>query len=198
MPPGTWTGCAGGIPTATDSVVILAGDIVTLDVSSVTIAGLTTNGGGIGIIGLDGNTLTVNGNVLNDGQIESTVSSTLNINGVSCSTKATLTGSGFLFTADTITVNVTNVDASLLTAHGFGTINVTGTGTARTETVGVAPNTLTFNITQCKSAAVGGVAERISLTPAQQAQLWLREWGLIVAGVVLAVGSVGLRLARKR
>jgi len=36
------------------------------------------------------------------------------------------------------------------------------------------------------------------LIPAQQAQLWLREWGFIVAGVVLAVGGVGLRLARKR
>ncbi len=47
------------------------------------------------------------------------------------------------------------------------------------------------------SAAVGGVAERISLTPMQEGQLWLQEWGIIALGSVLAVVGVVLAV-RKR
>jgi len=45
---------------------------------------------------------------------------------------------------------------------------------------------------------VGGVAERITLTPVQEGQLWLEEYGLIALGCVLAVVGAGALAWRKR
>jgi len=199
----TWS--CGHVPLATDTVVIPAGIFPrTLDTDA-TIAGLTIDNGAA-LFELNGHTLTVNGNVVNNSAdgIGTAASGTLNIKGSSCSTKATLTGNGGLFAAPgPFTINVTNVDTSGFTGGlsgiSTGPVTVSGTGTAQTGTTRTAPKTLTYNITACaKSAAVGGVAERISLTTAQQAQLWLREWGFIAMSVVLIVSGVGLWLARKR
>ncbi|MDM8519788.1 hypothetical protein QUF64_07055 [Anaerolineales bacterium HSG6] len=190
----TWTGCGvTGLPTATDDVVIAAGHGVTLDIPSATIASLTVNA----FLNLNGNTLTVNGNVVNNstgspGGIGA-LNSTLNINGSSCGTPATLTGAGDLFAI--LTVNVTNVDTSGFTGSkkAVGTVVVNGTGVARTGTT----NDIDYNITQCVTpvAAVGGVAEYIS-PPAQPAQGWLQKFGLIAFGAVLMVGGVGLAVRK--
>jgi len=49
-----------------------------------------------------------------------------------------------------------------------------------------------------KSAAVGGVAERISLTPMQEGQLWLQEWGIIALGGLMLVVGLVVGISRKR
>ncbi|GEM_PF-6888613 len=55
----------------------------------------------------------------------------------------------------------------------------------------------TFGTTCPKSAAVGGVAERISLTPVQEGQLWLKEWGMATLGGLMLLGSGVLWKVRK-
>jgi len=47
-------------------------------------------------------------------------------------------------------------------------------------------------------AAVGGVLERMSLTPMQEGQLWLKEWGLLALGGLLAVVGLAMGVRRKR
>jgi|GEM_PF-4908050 len=49
-----------------------------------------------------------------------------------------------------------------------------------------------------KSASVGGVAERISLTPVQEGQLWLKEYGLIALGGLIMVVGAGALAWRRR
>ncbi len=86
--------------------------------------------------------------------------------------------------------------------RGTGTVSVidTSTNTKLTDiTVGNLPVAFgQFMAWPNKSAAVGGVAERISLTPMQEGQLWLKEYGLIALGCVLAVVGAGALAWRKR
>jgi len=55
-----------------------------------------------------------------------------------------------------------------------------------------------FDVLPVKSASVGGVAERLTLTPMQEGQLWVQEWGLIALGGLMVVVGLGLGIRRKR
>lgn len=111
-------------------MVIAAGHNITLInvPAGATVKSFTVSGQ----LNLYGKTLTVNGNVVNNGTIISSQSTSLNINGSSCGAKATLIGTGFFATQGTITITVVNVDTSGFTGGVGGDIVVNGTGTART------------------------------------------------------------------
>ncbi len=70
-----------------------------------------------------------------------------------------------------------------------GTLSFTNNDTTKT------PFNITLNGTVSNApvpAAVGGVAERLSLTPMQEAQLWLKNWGMVALGSVLVMVGAGL------
>jgi len=67
--------------------------------------------------------------------------------------------------------------------------------------IGVSPNVaddLKFKVyIEANSGAVGGVAERISLTPMQAGQVWFKEWGLVALSGLMLLGGAVLWRVRK-
>ncbi|MBI3320160.1 MAG: hypothetical protein HYZ89_06200 [Candidatus Omnitrophica bacterium] len=105
----TWTGCTGtgGVPAAADTITINSAVVVTLDVASATVAGLTFAAPGTSnaLTHSGTNSLTINGNVTFNQPTTNTRNNAWNINAGS----ATVTGTVTFNTASTTATRVSKI-----------------------------------------------------------------------------------------
>ncbi|HEY6898309.1 MAG TPA: DUF6701 domain-containing protein [Rhodocyclaceae bacterium] len=174
---GTWTSCRGGVPLAGDTATINNGHTVTLNVTTPAIASLTVNSGGV-LTASAANTLTLAGNLVNNGSITLGTSGSVTLtaasqwsgaptawtlNNLDLGNKAlSFSGSAAISINGSVTVGSGSINSG--GANTSATLNFSGASAQTVPTAGVVYPNLTLSGAATKTSASGTLDVRGNFT----------------------------------